>query len=450
MSSVNRASELGACLTTSSPVQVRACSTAMQRLHLDLLALCSVLAPCATPTGQQPARQPAEPARAAKPEAREGTHPWEPLSAVGTYFGPGHSLLRVRDAIVLHEHHGNWWLVADGHLASVRMERRGADLVFRLLSPLSPTDDDPQAAEALPREFVFQPGTPAEPGWSYRAGAWTGKQFLDPVATRVVRQGESVSLRRLDHHELHAQASIREDVALLRNPTPEQLRELVTGHQQEVAAAGGPERFVAKRLAKLLEEVEPSVPSGERTWLARQRERLAASGSARPALWPENEDARVLDLVTRRDRSQDTLEIVDGWRAKLANRDANRRRGCVAGFVFPEPSCNSSTSDLKPARATERGRVGQLCYAFFQMLAKPSGRPEQRYRDCEFQPAVDQTHPGQGGLPFYLFVDADSRIVGAQLVGYMSAELYLAPGITGDRLRTMLAAQREEIGRQAE
>jgi hypothetical protein len=47
-------------------------------------------------------------------------------------------------------------------------------------------------------------------------------------------------------------------------------------------------------------------------------------------------------------------------------------------------------------------------------------------------------------------LDADSHIVGAQLVGYMTAEVYVAPGVSRDLLRAMLDAHHEEVGRQAE
>ena len=358
-------------------------------------------------------------------------------------------MLRERDEVVVLESHGDWWLIEDDFLVSVRADRRGSDLVLKVPSPAHLTDDETDAAAKLPREFVFHPGTPSAPGWRYEAGAWSGKQHLDPVATRVVRRHETVSLYRLDEHELEAQATYRRDVALLRNPTPARLGELAKDHDPEsLAEAGGPERYAAKELAEILDEVESTVPSGERGWFARQRSRLAPSTAAHPEIWPASEDARLLAAVTRRYRSQDTIEIMDGWLAKLVNRDEGSRRGCTAGLVFPEPSCNSSR-ELHSARAAPPGQVSKLCYGFLQMSPRPPSVYDEA-RDCDFRPTTSHVYRSKRGFPFLLFVDAASRIVGAQLVGYMYAALYVAPGIPNDLLRAMLTAQGEELRRVSE
>jgi hypothetical protein len=289
-----------------------------------VLALCFAFAACATPAGRQ---------TAAPPPAERG--PSDLLSAVGSYFDPADGRGHL---VVLHEHQGTWWLLADDHLLSVRPERRGSG--FALRPPIAET-----AEESLPREFVFQPGSPDAPRWRYQAGAWTGQQFLDPVANRVVRRGQSV--------------------------------------------------------------------------------RLTALGEGEP-------------------RSPHVLEISDGWLMRLDRPDETSRERCQAGWAFPDPTGNSAR-ELHPARAAQPGGVSRLFYSFFNM---PDASGEDG--NCQFRPVPGHTYKYRSGFRFYLFVDADNRIVGAQLVGYMYVESFVVPGIPDALRRSMLEANREETGRQAE
>jgi hypothetical protein len=383
-------------------------------------------------------RQPAVPTQAEPAEPG----PSELRSAIGRYFSPGDGRGHL---LVLHEHHGTWWLLADRHLLSVQVEQRGPDFVVRPTAPPSATGEETED-EKLPREFVFRPGSSYEPRWRYEAGAWTGQQFLDPVAARVVRRGESVRLVARSEHEERARTVFQRCVTALRAPTPERLRELTRDFDpQAIAEAGGAERLIANQLANLLGEVEERVPVSERAWIARHRDRLDHATAGHPALWPASEDAKLLALVSARYRSSHVIEISDGWLMKLDLRDETRGR-CQAGWAFPDPTGNTAR-ERHTARAAEPGKVSRLFYGFFHM---PDTSGEDTDKSCQFRPVPGHTYAYESGFPFYLFVDADHRIVGAQLVGYMYVELFVVPGTPDALLRAMLEANREEIGRQAE
>jgi hypothetical protein len=69
---------------------------------------------------------------------------------------------------------------------------------------------------------------------------------------------------------------------------------------------------------------------------------------------------------------------------------------------------------------------------------------------CAFDPLPGHAYERAGGFPFYLFVDGESRIVGAQIVGYLRADLFVVPGLSEDLLRAVGVAAREAADRQAE
>jgi hypothetical protein len=405
----------------------------MRWIHLDVLGLGWTLAACATPVGRPPATT-AQPERAAQPEANGQSDTSALLAAVGTYLDRGDPEEHV---VALDQHHGNWWLLADDYLVSVWVERRGADFVLRPLHPLFPSDEEKAAAEALPHELVFHPGSAGEPAWRYEAGAWHGRRFDDPAKTGFPGRGDNVRLLRRDFHELRLRDLFRRDVALLREPTPERLAEATRGlYPQAVAAAGGPERLVADELAEALGKAEESVPGSERVWFARNRRLLAPAGAARPALWPASEDARMLELLTLRYRSQDTIEIADGWLAKSTDRDEGRRRGCMAGLVHLDPTC-SRPRGLYVASVAEPGQIVGRCYAFLSMsghFVSEHGEDVTRY--CQFHPVAGHAYKGKGDDSVLLLVDAKSRIVGARV--QRSADLFVVPGASDDLVREML------------
>jgi len=387
-----------------------------------LLAPCLAFAACATPVPRPTPSAPSSP---------------DLLSAVGSYFDPADGRGHL---VILHEHRRSWWLLADRHLLSVQVERRGPGFVVHAVPSAT---DEKTDDERLPLEFVFHPGSPHEPRWRYQAGAWSGQQFLDPVAARIVRRGESVRLAALSEQEERAKNVFGRYVSALRTPTPERLHELTQDlDPQALAAMGGPERFLANELVQILDEVKERAPASERAWLARQHQLLSQPG--RPAIWPASEDARLLALVSARYRSPHLLEISDGWLMKLDLRDESGRRGCQAGWAFPDPTGNSAR-ELHTARAAEPGRVSRLPYGFYY-LRESSGQDSS----CQFRPVPGHAYAYENGFPFSLFIDADGRMVGAQLVGYMSVELFVAPGLSYDLLRAMLTATNEEAGRQAE
>lgn len=397
-----------------------------------LLAPCFLLASCA--------------ARAARPNLAPPTASTsrELLAALGTYLPP---IDGGRGRIVVHEHQGEWWLAMDRYLFSVRPRRLGPDFVLPLRWPASEDADD----EKLPPEVVLHPGSAEDPRWRYEAGGWTGQQFLDPVATRVVRRAASVRLQALDEKEMGAEAVLRRCVAALRSSNAEDLRWFTKDMDPSaVAALGGAERLVANQLVGLLDDLEQVTPAPEHSWLAGERALLDVVNAGHTTIWPASDDARLLAMVKQRFRSRHTLEIADGWLMRLDRRDDGGRGRCQAGWTFPDPTHNSKSGRFV-ATPAKPGGVSRLFFTFFLApVSEEDASADDARADCQFRPVPGQVYQPRSGFPFYLFVDADRRIVGAQLVGYMYTELFVAPGITGDLLNAMSMIGAEEAERQAE
>ena len=118
----------------------------------------------------------------------------------------------------------------------------------------------------------------------------------------------------------------------------------------------------------------------------------------------------------------------------------------MAGVAFPDPTGNRAHEPLV-ARPPAPGQVTAVSYFFFQM---PAGSETDDDQGCQFRPVAGHTYEYRSGFPFRIFVDDQSRIVGAQVVGTMVAEIFVAKGIPEALLNAMLATNREESARQAE
>jgi hypothetical protein len=378
--------------------------------------LCSIVIACSTPASKPTPIQPA---------------PIEVLSAVGSYLGPDDGY---GPGVVLHEHHGAWWLAAGRHLMSIHPERRGTDLAVRLpaRAPHPKGTDD---RIRLPQDLVFHSGSTSNPTWHFQAEDTSRQQFTDPVATRVVRRGESVRLVRW--RDFVANVAFRRSMAVLRTPTAERLREFTEGIDPELLTAmGGPEGLATTELSHILDETASRLSTDERADLERHRALLAQTSSAHPVLWPPSEDEKLLALVNKDYGLHDTLDIRDGWLAKLDLGDKNHRRSCQAGWAFPDPTGDTADERYR-TRAAAPGRVSCLFYRFFSVAEASS-------EDCDgsidFRPSPGHVYEHQSDFPFYVFVDADSRIVGARIVGYMYSQLFVGPGVSPGLLHEMLAA----------
>jgi hypothetical protein len=363
--------------------------------------------------------------------------PAEWLSAVGS-FRPTTGTVWLS---LLHAQHANWWLLVGPYLMSVRPERHGANMVLPLSWPASAAS---QLGDDLPREMVFSHGPASKPGWRYRADGAKGEQLVDALAARVLARGESVELVRLG--DGRARATFLRCVEAWRTPTAERLRAFTQGLAPDVVTAlGGAEQIIANQLANVLADVAETAPADQRADLQRKRASLEPNASGHPRLWPASEDARLLALISARFRSHDVIELRDGWLMKLDQHDQDHDQRCQAGWAIPAPP-GSSQRRGQPVRTAEPRRVTRLLYEFSAAgAAMKNGDPQ-----CAFDPLPGHAYERAGGFPFYLFVDGESRIVGAQIVGYLRADLFVVPGLSEDLLRAVGVAAREAADRQAE
>jgi hypothetical protein len=209
---------------------------------------------------------------------------------------------------------------------------------------------------------------------------------------------------------------------------------------------GGPERLAANELAGILDEIAESVPEQDRAWPSRSRKLLDPAAAGHSTIWPASDDDKLLALMKEHYRSSDMLEINDGWRMRVEQGRAGGRQACRAGWMFPDPTSNGATM----GQVSQAAAIGNVSRLFFDFFLVSNVSEEDGDQGCQFQPVPGRSYRQRSGFPFYLFVDADSRIVGAQIVGYMFVELFVAPGITDDLYRVLLNATAHELARQAE
>lgn len=68
--------------------------------------------------------------------------------------------------------------------------------------------------------------------------------------------------------------------------------------------------------------------------------------------------------------------------------------------------------------------------------------------DCRAR--LDVTDRVRGVLGALVFADAEGRVLGVQLTGYMMSVIYVPPGFAAAAIQQMLASTRAAIERQAE
>ena len=136
--------------------------------------------------------------------------------------------------------------------------------------------------------------------------------------------------------------------------------------------------------------------------------------------------------------TRDVLTVSEGLHAKLELGDPKPR--CSTGVLLADPTWNSSRVPSFTPEQPQANQVGERTFLFLD-----------RRGDTDCTPLGPEltTSFGMGG-GVRLFADADGTPVGALLIGYMYAELFVADGRTRADVERLLPALDEEISRAAE
>ncbi len=148
------------------------------------------------------------------------------------------------------------------------------------------------------------------------------------------------------------------------------------------------------------------------------------------------------DLLASRWPSNDLLSIEDGFRARLERRDEGPRVGSTCGFALPLAAVDAEKSPILAPLAGQLARVTSFFWAL------PAGASDA---GCELTLDPKRFYrPGRGSFTFREFADTDAAIAGAQLVGYLSSELFVAGGRSAADLAAMTEENSSERSHQAE
>jgi len=135
--------------------------------------------------------------------------------------------------------------------------------------------------------------------------------------------------------------------------------------------------------------------------------------------------------------TRDVLTVSEGLHAKLEFADPKPR--CATGVLLADPTWNSSRVPSFTPAQPEANKFGERTFLFL----------DRRGDDCTPLGPERTTSFGMGG-GVRLFADADGKPVGALVIGYMYAELFVADGRTRAEVERLLPALQEEVSRAAE
>jgi len=134
----------------------------------------------------------------------------------------------------------------------------------------------------------------------------------------------------------------------------------------------------------------------------------------------------------------DVLTISEGLHAKLELADPKRQ--CSTGVLLADPTWNASRVPSFTPAQPQANQFGERMFLFLDRRGDD---------DCTPLGPELTTKFGMGG-GVRLFADADGTPVGALLIGYMYAELFVADGRTRADIERLLPALEEEASKAAE
>ena len=134
----------------------------------------------------------------------------------------------------------------------------------------------------------------------------------------------------------------------------------------------------------------------------------------------------------------DVLTVSEGLHAKLELHEPKPQ--CSTGVLLADPTWNSSRVPSLTPTQPQANQFGERTFLFLD-----------RRGDTDCTPVGPEltTELGMGG-GVRLFADADGTPVGALLIGYMYAELFVADGRTRADVERLLPALHEEASKAAE
>ena len=355
-----------------------------------------------------------------------------PDDAQGPYYGPNG-----QRPLWLQQIQGRTFLIWSDVATAVRVEPSATGFILTPPPAAAPSDSD-----ALPSKIsLFSPrGNDAR--WTLGDDDVQWAQWRDAFASKVTAARGLKQLRRVDDRAVETLALLRKYTKLLRERPADGLRaEVANLDPAWVVARGGVISHVTSQLDLVLDELRPSVSATDVARFERYTHALPLVVGNPAALWPASDDLYLEALAKQRLLSNVALEIRDGSSATLA-RDTPGRAGCTFGLVLPDPTANGSQPSA-PFSAPEPGTVGVFPYLF---LVFETGDAE-----CKGDLSRQSSYPvDRGSFPFRLFANPQGEVVGAQIVGYMFSEIFVAPDIDPMALGTLLRANRDEISHQAE
>jgi hypothetical protein len=136
--------------------------------------------------------------------------------------------------------------------------------------------------------------------------------------------------------------------------------------------------------------------------------------------------------------TRDVLDVSEGLHAKLELADPKPR--CSTGVLLADPTWNSSRVPSFTPAQPEANQFGERTFLFLDRRGDTDCTPLGPERTTSF---------GMGG-GVRLFADAEGKPVGALLIGYMYAELFVADGRTRADVERLLPALDEEVSKAAE
>jgi hypothetical protein len=134
----------------------------------------------------------------------------------------------------------------------------------------------------------------------------------------------------------------------------------------------------------------------------------------------------------------DVITVSEGLHVKLDLGDPKPH--CSTGLLVADPTANGAKVPSFTPEQPKPNQVGERLFMFLDRRGDDACTPLGPERETSFS---------MGGA-VRMFADADGTPVGAMLVGYMYAELFVADGRTRADVERLLPALDEEVSKQAE
>ncbi len=331
---------------------------------------------------------------------------------------------------------------------TARRAPTGYDLVILSASavPAKAAGDDDgadgQPKLPLPRRLTLLAPKGGDARWRMAPAPFL-VQLRDPLAARIAARGTRHELRAVDEKLMRARQKLRKYTRLLREQPAKELADEVSGiDPSTLPLLGGPVGLVVRSLSFELDELAETVAPGEAANFAAYRRALERVVKDRTAMWPPRDDAFLLQLAARRWPTTEAFVLRGGsvMSLKVAGHPGfdGGTSQCRLGVLVPDPSWNHSLP-FAPFKTPPPGKLAYFPYVL-EVLVNGDKRA------CDGPIDVRPFHAIQRGtLLLQLIGDADGRVVGALVAGYMSGGFFVAPDASLDAFDEFLASPAAEL-----